>query len=118
MNDKLKRMKEFNFTFKTSMLSLLILIALVNFSFIQTGRKPDIIVMKDNTKLEVLIQEVDEHVVKYKKVLDPDGPVYSVKKTEIASIQYGNGEVENFDNSVENPDRHPASTPEKGFLSL
>jgi len=111
-------MEEYRFTFKTRLLSFIFLIALVNFSFIQTSRKPDIIVMKDNTKLEVLIQEVDENAIKYKKVLDPDGPVYSVRKTEVASIQYGNGEIENFDNSVENPDRHPASTPDKGYRTL
>ncbi|KAA6439616.1 hypothetical protein FEM33_11395 [Dyadobacter flavalbus] len=102
-----------NFTFKTGILSLVFLIALVNFSFIQTSRKPDIIVLKDNTKLEVLIQEVDENVVKYRKVSDPEGPVYSVRRTEIASIKYGNTETGTFDNAPENPERHPASTPEK-----
>jgi hypothetical protein len=106
-------MKEDTVILKTRLLSLLFLIALVNFSFIQTSRKPDVIVMKDNTKLEVLIQEVDEHVVKYRKVSDPEGPVYSVRKTEIASIKYGNRETETFDNAVENPDRHPVSTPDK-----
>lgn len=57
--------------------------------------------------------EVDENVVKYRKISDPEGPVYSVRKSEIASIKYGNRETETFDNAVENPDRHPVSTPDK-----
>jgi len=62
----------------------------------QTKRKPDIVVLKNNTKIEVTILEVEEFVIKYKKISDPSGPVFSVKKSEIASVLYGNGDVATF----------------------
>lgn len=65
----------------------------------QTNRKPDIIVLKNNSKIEVSIQEVGEKLIKYKKLTDPDGPVFSVNKTEIASVLYGNGDVATFPES-------------------
>lgn len=64
--------------------------------FAQTARKPDVIVLKTNTKLEVIIQEVLVDMIKYKKLSDSDGPLFSLDKKEIASILYGNGEVETF----------------------
>lgn len=63
----------------------------------QTVRKNDVIVKKDNEKIEVVIQEIDANTIRYKKVSDPDGPVFTLNKTDVASILYGNGEVENFD---------------------
>jgi hypothetical protein len=62
----------------------------------QTSRKSDIIMLRDSTKLEVIIQEVNESTVKYKKITDTGGPVFSVSKSAIASILYGNGETEHF----------------------
>jgi hypothetical protein len=80
-------------------------LALVSASFLhaQTSRKPDVISLRDATKLEVLIQEVEENVIKYKKLTDPEGPLFSIRKTEIASIQYGNGETETFEAVLEVP---------------
>ncbi|WP_439558945.1 hypothetical protein [Dyadobacter sp.] len=76
----------------------------------QTTRKPDIILMRDETKLEVLIQEVDDSVVKYKKVNDQEGPLFTIKKAEIASIHYGNGEVETFEATLEVPNYYAPSS--------
>ncbi|QRR02854.1 hypothetical protein [Dyadobacter sandarakinus] len=67
----------------------------------QNARKPDVINLRNNTKLEVFIHEVDDSAVKYKKLTDPEGPLFTVRKNEIASIQYGNGEVETFEASLE-----------------
>lgn len=61
----------------------------------QKDRKPDIIILKNNTKLEVLIQDVGESI-KYKKLTDLNGPLFTVNKTDISSILYGNGDVETF----------------------
>ena len=90
---------------KSLWLSVFLLVGLIGFSYAQTAppRKPDVIIMRDNSKLEVIIQEVDENVVKYKKLTDPDGPIFSIRKTEIASIKYGNGEVEKFEAVLEVP---------------
>nr|WP_295929233.1 hypothetical protein [uncultured Dyadobacter sp.] len=85
---------------KNQLLAMLMLLMVTN-AYAQTPRKADVILLRDESKLEVLIQEVDEQVVKYKKISDPEGPLFSVKKSEIASIRYGNGEVETFEATLE-----------------
>ncbi len=67
-----------------------------HFSFSQTTRKNDLIIKRDSSRVEALILEIDEQVVKYKKYSDQEGPTFSLNKKEIASIVYGNGEVELF----------------------
>lgn len=57
-------------------------------------RKPDIIIKKDNSKVEAVIQEIDKATIKYKKFSDPSGPTFTLEKIEVVSILYGNGEVE------------------------
>jgi len=107
-------------------LTLFFLLILAGFCHAQNTRKPDIIVLKNNTKLEVSIQEVEEGVIKYKKLSDPDGPVFSVKKAEIASVLYGNGDVSTFpetsgdvffkqDSSVEPVSRNHQPIPKNSF---
>lgn len=71
------------------------------FAHSQTVRKNDVIVTKDNEKIEAIIQEVSASTIKYKKVSDPDGPVFTINKTEVSSIHYGNGEVEKLDKSTD-----------------
>ena len=87
-------MKNRLLTLKAGFFLLLILFA--SLSHAQTSRKNDVIILRDSTKLEVIIQEVQESNVKYKKITDISGPVFSVGKSEIASILYGNGEKEHF----------------------
>jgi hypothetical protein len=98
---------------KTQLLAILLLVALCQFAHSQTSRKADVIIMRDDTRLEVVIQEVDENQVKYKKMSDPDGPVFAVRKTEIASIRYGNGEVETFEAILEVPNYYAPTQPSK-----
>jgi hypothetical protein len=82
-------------------------------SLAQTTRKADVILMRNDTKLEVLIQEVEEQVIKYRKLNDPEGPLFSVRKSEIASIHYGNGEVETFEAVLDVPSYYaPAKSAE------
>lgn len=81
------------------------------FVFGQNGRKNDVIITKGNERIEAIILEVDESVVKYRKVSDPEGPVFSLNKTDISSILYGNGEVEKLDKSAEEEYFKPDSTP-------
>lgn len=60
----------------------------------QTPRKHDVIIKRDSVRIEAFILEVDENVVKYKRQSDPEGPIFYLNKSEIASILYGNGETE------------------------
>lgn len=57
----------------------------------------DMIVKKDGSIVKVKVLEVGEDAIKYKKADNPDGPTYSVAKSNLTSINYANGEVEKFD---------------------
>lgn len=56
----------------------------------------DVIVTNDGKKIEAKVTEVEVEVIKYKKFGDNDGPTYTMKKTEIATILYENGNVDVF----------------------
>ena len=73
------------------------MLSLAEFSQAQTVRKNDVIVTKNNEKIEAIIQEINASTIKYKKLSDPEGPVFTIEKTEISSILYGNGETEKYD---------------------
>ncbi|WP_041734971.1 hypothetical protein [Dyadobacter fermentans] len=54
----------------------------------------DVIVTKDNVKIDAVIKEIDETTVKYKRFSNPNGPQYTIKKEEVVTILYANGEVD------------------------
>jgi hypothetical protein len=60
------------------------------------ARKNDVITKRDSSRLEGTIITVTEDVIQYKKASDPQGPVFYISKSEIAKVQYGNGETETF----------------------
>ena len=62
----------------------------------QSTRKSDLIIKRDSTKIEALIIEVNELTIRYKKYSDKEGPDFSLAKRDVASVIYGNGEVEQF----------------------
>ncbi len=74
---------------------LLFCLILAAKTFSQT-EKPDIIIKKDNTKIEAVIQKVDKLIIEYKRFSNLTGPTFTVEKSEIASVMYSNGEVESF----------------------
>ena len=80
---------------------LAVFLLFVNLSIAQNLRKFDLIIKRDSSKIEALITEVDNQAVKYKKYSDQEGPLFSILKSDISSIVYGNGEVENFDVKAE-----------------
>lgn len=59
----------------------------------------DMIVKKDGSIVKAKILEVGDDAIKYKKADNPDGPTYSVSKSNLTSINYANGEVEKFESS-------------------
>ncbi len=56
----------------------------------------DVIVMKDGSTVLSKVIEVEEKEVKYKKHSNIDGPVYTIKKENILSINYENGERDDY----------------------
>ncbi len=79
------------------MKNLLVLISIVLFTskFIAQN---DIITLKSGEEMKVSISEITQAVVKFKKI--PDGPIYSLSKSEVFMIVYENGRKEVF--TVEN----------------
>jgi hypothetical protein len=53
----------------------------------------DIIFFKDGSKDTVVVEEVTDIIVSYKKYSRPEGPVYKILKTEVILIEYSNGTI-------------------------
>lgn len=56
----------------------------------------DVIVKKDGSTILSKVIEIGSTEIKYKKFSNQDGPTYSIYKSEIQTINYENGEKENF----------------------
>lgn len=69
----------------------LVLTLFINFLTAQ-----DLLVKKDGSIIKGKVTEVGEESVKYKKADNPDGPTYSVSRSNLTAINYANGEVEKF----------------------
>lgn len=74
----------------------------------------DLIIKTNSEKIEALIQEVSETELRYKKVGNPNGPVYVVKISEISTIIYANGEVEVMDQKSASQPSSQAQTASQG----
>jgi hypothetical protein len=60
----------------------------------------DIIVTREGKKIESKVLEINEYDIKYKNLENLDGPIYTMKKSEIATILYANGQVDVFNMSL------------------
>ena len=67
----------------------------------------DVIITKKAEKIMAKITEIDIDVVKYKRYDYQEGPTYTIKKSDIASIIYQNGKVEVFEQSKEEVKNNP-----------
>lgn len=61
----------------------------------------DVIVQKNGTTIISKILEVGSTEIKYKKFSNPDGPVYSISKSDVISINYENGDKDLFSSPSE-----------------
>jgi hypothetical protein len=57
----------------------------------------DVIYMKNGEKISVKVLEVDRGLIKYKRCDNLDGPLFSVRKSSIAMLQYYNGVKEDLE---------------------
>ena len=71
---------------------ILIVFCLLNFSLSVLSQ--DTIFYKKAGSIVVLVKEVSQKEVQYKKVEMPDGPMYIIDKNDIAKIVYKNGYTE------------------------
>lgn len=56
----------------------------------------DVIIQRSGETIKVKVLEISSDEVKYKKYESPDGPTYIVKKSELLSITYENGQEDLF----------------------
>jgi hypothetical protein len=59
----------------------------------------DIIVTKDNERIEAKVLKLYDAVIKYALFSDPDGETFLMAKSRITTILYEDGVVETFDNT-------------------
>ena len=60
----------------------------------------DIIVTRDNKRIDANITEVSRDNIRYKKANSPDGPVFVMPVKDINSIVYKNGDVQTFEETA------------------
>lgn len=81
----------------------------------------DVIVKTDNSTILSKVLEISSTEIKYKKWDNQDGPLYTISRSEVASINYENGEIETFpSNTYQAPNNYPiaAQNPNAGFMDL
>jgi len=98
LNIKRKESSKLLREMKTGLLLAVCYIALTGVCFAQ-----DIIVTKDSKKIEANVTEVNVDNVRYKNFHNPDGPVYTLSKSDIVTIIYQNGQVETFETARSTP---------------
>jgi len=76
------------------MKKLLALTMIFSFGVILSAFSQDVIYKKDGSKEEAKITMVGDREIQYKKFSNPDGPVYTLSKSQIVMITYENGDYE------------------------
>lgn len=79
----------------------LILACLIDKSVL--AQSVDKLFKRDNTVINCKITEISSTEIKYKKANYLDGPTYTVKKSEVATVLFSNGDSEVFPITVETP---------------
>lgn len=69
----------------------ILLILFISLSKSILCQKCDLIIFNNTSETEVIIKEITENVIKFKKCNFIDGPDYSVFKNEIFKIKFANG---------------------------
>lgn len=64
--------------------------------------RPDLLVRRDGTQLEVLVTEITDKEIVYKRASNPNGPNFRVQKADFSYLKYGsNDEIEQFSNPTQ-----------------
>lgn len=85
------------FTFNTTLMSKKqFILLIISACFINLSNAQDIIHLKDNTKLKVVIEEIKANDIFFRKYGETDLNTYSIKKTDATKINYENGDVVNL----------------------
>jgi len=84
-------------------LKLLITNLLILFAVSFNAFAQDIIFLKNGDEIKAMVSEINIDVIKYKKFDNPEGPAYSLKKSEVFMVKYANGTKDVFNTHTETP---------------
>ena len=75
--------------------------------------RPDVIYKLDNTTIQAIVSEVSDTEIVYRRASNPDGPVFRMRKRDVQSIRYANGETEQYNAATKpaQPERQPEPAP-------
>jgi hypothetical protein len=63
------------------------------------GFAQDIITKKSGEEIPAILKEITPKEIKYKRFTNPDGPLYTLLKSDVLMIRYQNGEIEKFEDA-------------------
>ncbi len=66
----------------------------------------DKIITKNAETIEATVLEIDINDIRYKKADNPEGPVFVISKSDIATIIYGNGSIDVFNEEEKKPEQN------------
>ncbi|MCA8833089.1 hypothetical protein [Hymenobacter pini] len=81
-----------------------------------SARAQDILTKASGEELQVKVLEITPTEVRYKRTDNPDGPLISVRRTDVFMIRYANGTKEVLGNGLPTAAPTPAPTPAMGPL--
>ena len=80
-----------------------ILAAVLLFASAFNAMADDLITRLNGEEIKAKVIEIGDNTVKYKRMDNPTGPVYTLSLSEVQSIAYENGLVENYNEPVQEP---------------
>lgn len=95
-----------------------IFLLLVLFGISTSTLCQDIIFNKQHEKIEANVIEVTPDLIKYKRFDNPQGPVYTIMKSDVVRIEYKNGTTDEFSNRGNRQDLNEPLSYRNGFWGL
>ena len=80
------------------------------FVAMSTIQAQDVITTKDGSDIQAKILEVTQTELKYKKFSNPDGPTFTISKSDVLIVRYENGEKEVFKDVPQSSTYRPNTT--------
>ncbi|MDO4161273.1 MAG: hypothetical protein Q4D41_12550 [Prevotellaceae bacterium] len=87
-------------------------------AMVLSANAQDVIVKRDGSTILSKVMEIGTSEVKYKKWSNQDGPLYAISKTELLSINYQNGEKDDFSNISTNSQISSTNEQGKGEIEV
>ena len=76
-----------------------IVLAMLSLAAINVAAQ-DVVVKKDGSTILAKVLEVNQDNIKYKKFSNQNGPTYTINLSDVMSVNYENGEKEDYSNST------------------